>query len=176
MSATLSLFIDVLVMTGLVATIYFVLKLSKSLDNFRSHRSEFEALMEELNKNIEHAYETLASLKETSMRSGGDIKQQIEEAKALSDELKIMNQSGNSLANRLEDLSSSAAAPSAAKEYSPYGDEGGAFEDDDLGGPSFNIQDRELDGPATDAGGKEFQSQAEKELFEALQRNKKKSA
>ncbi len=177
MSTTLSLFMDVLVMSGLVATIYFVLRLSKSLDNFRSHRSEFEALMEELSQNIEHAYETLASLKEASNRSGGDINKQIAEAKTLADELKIMNQSGNNVANRLESLVASTSGQAApSQEYSAYGDDEGEFEGDQIGGSSFAIQDREFDEPAADASGKKFQSQAEKELFEALQRNKKKSA
>lgn len=179
-SGALSLFMDLLVMGGLVTTIYFALKLSKSLNSFRNHRKEFEGLIGELNKNIENAYEALAALKQESGRTTGNMDHQLEEAKALADELKLMMQSGNNLADRLENAAGNAgkALQSSARPQPDFSglededifDDEGGFEDE---APSFFIQDREFDEPAA-PGGADLQSQAEKELYEALQRSKKK--
>lgn len=189
MSPTLSLFMDVLVMGGLAATIYFVLKLSRNLNNFRNHRAEFEALIGELNKNIEHAYEALAALREGANRTGGDMEEQLEEARMLVDELKLMTKSGNNVADRLGEMADKTRG--AAAEASPADDidhqlykgletyEKGFMEDsvEDIDGPSFAIQDREFDEPFAPAqdGASDLPSQAERELYEALQKNKRSS-
>lgn len=185
MTPTLSIFMDVLVMAGLATTIYFALKLSKNLNNFRNHRKEFELLIGELNQNIEHAYEALAALREGSNRSGSDMEDQLEEARLLIDELKLMTQSGNNVADRLGDLADQTRAAPQANDFEDEVDEQlykgletfeKGFEEDAFDGPSFAIQDREFDEPAASADNGHLQSQAEKELFEALQRNKKKSS
>ena len=182
MSPTLSIFMDVLVMAGLATTIYFALKLSRNLDNFRNHRKEFELLIGELNQNIEHAYEALAALREGSKRSGGDMEDQLEEARLLIDELKLMTQSGNNVADRLGELAENTG--SIARNEDSFEDEVDeqlykgleTFEKGFAEEPSFSIQDREFDEPFAPADDDHLQSQAEKELFEALQRNKKKSS
>lgn len=185
MSPVLSLFIDVLVLGGLATTIYFALKLSRNLNNFRDHRKEFELLIGELNQNIEHAYEALAALREGSSRSGRNMEEQLEEARALVDELKLMTQSGNNVADRLGEMADKtrnvteniATSDDEVDEQLYKGLE--TFEkgfDDDYETPSFAIQDREFDEPFEKEDDGHLQSQAEKELFEALQRNKKKSS
>lgn len=189
MSPTLSIFIDVLVMVGLASTIYFTLKLSKNLNNFRNHREEFQALMSELNQNIEQAYEALAALREGSNRSGQDMEQQLEEARHLVDELEMMTKSGNNLADRLGELADKSRASLARTPTHDAQDEideqlykgletyeKGFQETDIADTPSFAIQDRDFEKPAADSIPSHLQSQAEKELFEALQRNKKKSS
>ncbi|MCB1531626.1 MAG: hypothetical protein KDJ35_02040 [Alphaproteobacteria bacterium] len=180
MSPVLSLFLDVLVMGGLAATIYFTLKLSRSLNNFRDHRKEFEGLMTELNQNIEHAYEALAALREGANRTGSDLEEHLEDARVLVDELKLMTQSGNSVAERMsmlaDEIRSDEDDEVDEQLYRGLETFEKGFDEEDYESPSFAIHDREFDEPSApggDAGG--LQSQAERELYEALQRRKKTS-
>lgn len=179
---SLSLFLDVLILLGLAATIYFALKLSKSLNNFRKQRKEFERGMQELNQNIEQAHLSLAQIKGFSGTYDAEAQVSLDEARELLDELKLMNQSGNNLADRLEHLASQSSYINQANEFSePAEDEDDydeqlynnlaaleeAVEDDE----AFSIQDREFDAPASDV-----QSTAEKELLQALKKNQKRAS
>ena len=181
----LSIILDIVVMAGLVATIYFCLKLSRSLNNFRNNRAEFDSMIETLNQNIEHAYEALTALREESARSGGDIKKQIDEARRLSREL----QDVNALTDRLEEGAKAKTHKSEEIEQDLDFDQqlynyietservNSALDEEpeqpDI--PSFYIQDRDFDEASDLPPEQDFQSQAERELFEALQRNKKRS-
>ncbi len=187
----LSLSLDILILIGLSATIYFALKLSKSLNNFRSQRKVFEKTMKQLNQNIEQAHDSLSQIKGFSGSfDEEEVQLSFDEARALLDELKIMSQSGNSLADRLEYLASQSRYADQF-EPSPEGkkDESGddAYDEQlysniaaleqgsvksDGGASVFSIHDREFG----DADSKSAPSQAEQELFQALKKNKKQRA
>ena len=102
----LSLFLDIIILLGLATTIYFALRLSQSLNNFRKQRHDFEKIMRHLNDNIEKAHRSLADLKGFSGSFDQDVQDSLREAKDLLDELKMINHSGNNLADRLENLAS----------------------------------------------------------------------
>lgn len=98
----LSLVFDILITCLLGATIFFAVKLSRHLDSFRSNRSTMEGLIRELSGQITRAQEGITVLDELSANRGDELRKSIAKAQGLSDELQLMTESGNSLAERLE--------------------------------------------------------------------------
>ena len=101
MNGLLSIALDCVVLIGLGVTIFYCIKLSKALNNFRKYRQEFNTLVGELGKNIEHAQDAIANLKNSSFEAGEDLQKVVNNARKLTDELQLMHDMGNSLANRL---------------------------------------------------------------------------
>ena len=54
----LGLVLDIAVLIALGFTIFYCLKLSRSMNNFRQHRQEMAALIADLSKNIDEALRT----------------------------------------------------------------------------------------------------------------------
>ena len=161
----LSLFLDVLVLMGMGITIFFALRLSNALKNVREGREEFEALINQLNKSIARAHDTLLELKEVAQGSSG-IQVQIEEARRLAEELKVTNKAQRSA--RAKDAESENYNEQLYNSLAAVEERSKADQDS---APAFFIRDYDLE----DDGGEEeeFQSQAEKELLQALKSNKK---
>lgn len=100
----LGLIMDVLLLACMGWTIYFALKLSKNLENFRKQRGDFEKVIHELSRNIDAAQRAVESLKISSREAGDTLQVRLEDAGAMIEELQLMIQSGESLARRLEDM------------------------------------------------------------------------
>ena len=212
----LALLFDCIVMVLLGATIFFVFRLTKSLENFKQHRQELDSVIANLLSSIDQAERSVQSLKLSSSEEAGRMEHLIEQAKSLSDELQIINQAGESMAVRLEKLAetnrklvqpthkynvpeqpprpkdkisspvhkrASSQATDKSKSYDETlkrVDRSAPIPEDDL--PSFMIQDRDYDdiaaannddtAPHNDEMDN-LQSQAEKELYEALRSGKK---
>ena len=184
-----------LILLMLGATIFFAARLSVHLKAFRDGRKNLERLIRDLGINVEKAEAAISGLRETARESGRDLQSLINEARFLSDELQIMSESGNRLAGRLEkasdrdqrihgeelsgaDILPGRAAPKQAARKTPQS-AGFAIRD-----PEFDQPDDEAQGEAggrafrNDAefsGEDELQSQAERELFEALRRSRRKT-
>jgi len=182
MSTTiLSLILDIAVLTALIGTIYFALRLSTSLNNFRAHRNEMKSLIAELTKNINEAQSAIEGLKATSNIAADNLDDVLHDSRRMAEELKMINESSDSIANRLESLASQkgAAAPTnfdADEEEEFFAEPQAANTDSQtvVEPPSFFIQDREFDeDDATDHGNETVVSEAEKELLQALQGRKK---
>lgn len=179
----LSLILDIAVLVGLGFTIYYCIRLSKSLNNFRQYRQEFNTLLQELSRNIETAQGAIDNLKDTSYEAGEDLQKVINSSRNLADELQLMNDMGNALANRLERLSEKGRDQANNTERKPLTDDKPSPKTKEKA-PAFFIQDREFDSEDDFDGGTdfmgdddgdtgEFQSKAEQELYEALQKNAK---
>ena len=169
----LSIILDFAVMTALIGTIYFAMRLSNSLNNFRAHRNEMKSLIAELSKNINDAQNAIEGLKATSNIAADNLDDVLHDSRRMAEELKMINESSNNIADRLEKLAAGGDAYESSSEFEEeeYYDELEAANSDDapLEPPSFFIQDREFE----DEGG-ELISEAEKDLLQAL-KNKKKS-
>jgi signal transduction histidine kinase len=100
----LSFAFDILITCLLAATIFFAVKLSRHLDSFRSNRSNMESLIRELSNQITRAQEGISVLDELSSNRGDELRRSITKAQGLSDELQLMTESANSLAERLENM------------------------------------------------------------------------
>jgi chromosome segregation ATPase len=191
-TALLSLVMDFFVLAALGGTIYYTLRLSKSLANFKSSRDELKLLIQELTQNIDEAQRAIEGLKKTSNIAADNLDGVLHESKKMAAEMKFINETSDGLANRLEKLAernrkvAESMNPAASMiepdpDYPSYRPARASNVDM----PSFFIQDREYgddegegevwsdDEAAAPLG--QFSSQAEKDLYDALQKNKKKS-
>ena len=186
---------DILVLGCLGYTIYLALRLSKGLENFKSNRSALQGLIETLTQNIHRAESATIKLKEDSYETADELRSLIREAKEMKQDIELMTEAGDNLAKRLEGLAQ--AAPKniipqreTRQSYKDIVDDGEVWLDDeeeiyltDTVSPSFTenegggfaspfaIQDRDLDDDVANV--KEFKSEAERELYEALQQKRK---
>lgn len=202
MNGLLSIALDCVVLIGLGVTIFYCIKLSKALNNFRKYRQEFNTLVGELGKNIEHAQDAIANLKNSSFEAGEDLQKVVNNARKLTDELQLMHDMGNSLANRLERISDTSSqkmpekpdfdlnekrtnfTESKKQRGKPALSSASRHEDNKrVDAPSFFIQDRDFEQEekyeddevmTRDLDDDGFDSQAERELYEALMKNTKK--
>lgn len=186
--------LDILILICLGVTIYYAARLTKSLNSFQLRKKEFGRLIADLSHNITQAQGAIEGLKNASKNSGESLQKTIDSSKALAEELRQVNEAGEGMARRLEALAEknrrlsysdfaaetvSESPASGPEDMSrPYGDP----ENPDTGSlPSFFIQDRDFEPDLAGRGMKKdkaektggFQSQAERDLFEALQKNRK---
>jgi exonuclease VII small subunit len=202
---TLSLMLDGLIVVLLIATIIYVARLSVYLKRFKDSRSELESIVKELSTHITKADKSISTLNETVEISSDDIQKQIDKAAAMADELDIIVQTGDALANRLEDLAvrnrrimdggdgdAEDLAKMTKKSISDYDQRlekivkkvKGRGDDVDSEPVSsiFSIRDREIeDGNGDESHGftlddDEVLSDAERDLYKALQTRKKPEA
>ena len=188
MSSGFSLIVDIGMLALLAATVYLAFRLNINLKHFRESRSEMEGLVNRLTGNIDKAERAIQGMQNAARNAGKELDEIISDAKALADELKFMNETGNNLADRLEKLADRnraltdkiEAAGGVAQISSPSKPQPIRL---DEGVRGFAIHDREFeegfaddeddgfeDLSDDDFGG--LQSQAERELFEALQKGK----
>jgi tRNA(His) 5'-end guanylyltransferase len=104
MSPYVGLFFDILIVAALAATMYRAWTLSKQFNQLQSDRKAFEQLIQALNLAASRAEAAIRALKETTLESAESLQQKINAARGLSDELEIIVQAGDSLAERLEKL------------------------------------------------------------------------
>lgn len=176
MTINLPLILDGLILLLLGGTIFFAARLSLHLKTFRSNRSELEKLVKDLADQIAQADRAVAGMREAAREGGRDLQQRINEARALSEELQFMNETGNNLAGRLEKVATGTAARINPYDgdYEPAisetpGEKRGGFAiqdreygmDDDDDAPGFLLEDED--------DGSNLGSRAERELFQALQ-------
>jgi hypothetical protein len=156
----LSIILDVAVLIGLGITIFYCVRLTKSLNAFRSAQKDFGNIMRELSNNIDEAYRAVDNLKAVSRDSGQALQKTINESRAIARELEVMNKS-------MSDHKNTHGTSRAAK---PERDEGET---------GFRIFDREsaeqsaMPSQAAPAKPGEFSSQAERDLYDALQNQQK---
>lgn len=95
---------DFAILALLAATVFIGFKLMMSLRNLHEARSEMEGLLNRLTSNIDRAENAIGGLQNAAKNSGVSLQAIINDSKFLADELKFMNEAGNSLAGRLEKL------------------------------------------------------------------------
>ena len=185
MTYNFAFFMDIAILALLAATVFLAFRLSLSLRTFKESRFEMEGLVNRLSANIDQAEKAIHGMQNGAKKAGIELDEVISDAKRLRDELKIMNESGNGLATRLENIAVrnrelvdqiESSAPQKAEPIR-YNIElpralQGEFEDDL--DQEFAIRDRDLgiEDEFADDDDVSLQSQAERELFEALQNSK----
>jgi hypothetical protein len=96
--------LDIVIIVLLGATIFYAIRLSRYLESFRSNSAGMDHLIRELSTQITRAQEGVTSLEEASKQSGVELRDLIVKSRELTEELALMNEAGNSLAERLEKL------------------------------------------------------------------------
>lgn len=142
-----SLAADVIVLLAIGAAIFYAARLSRQIRAMQADRKAFDLLIQALNLACAKAEGAVRNMKEAAEDADDSLQKQINKARALTDELEIMLQAGDSLAARLQKTAEKARtladAPAAAA-AAPHAEE---------------TQDSPARAP---------RSRAEKELLEAL--------
>ncbi len=94
----------------LIVTVGYCFILDRRLQALRSGREELQSVVENLNAAIGQAQTTILDLKSHAGDSARLLEERIARAQNLADELSLMVQSGNSIAERLADRSAPRAA------------------------------------------------------------------
>ncbi len=115
MSNALGLFFDGLITILLCLMIFYAMKLSVLLRVFRDSRNEFGKLLDDLSRNIQKAEGAIAGLKDAVRKSGGALDDVMLDSRRMADELRLMNEAGDNLANRLESLAERGREASAGR-------------------------------------------------------------
>jgi hypothetical protein len=151
MSPYIGLFFDVIVLGALIATIFHAMKLSRQFKQMQDDKRAFEALISALNVAASRAEAAIGSMKEAATDSGTGLQDKITKARGMAEELEIMVQAGDNLADRLNKL-----ATESRKAAPP---------------PAFAADDSAADD--TQKQSLQPRSRAEKELLEALKAKQK---
>jgi hypothetical protein len=104
MNPYVGLFFDIIILGALGVTMWRARDLSRQFDKMQSDRKAFEQLISALNVASSRAESAIHALKESAIETGNTLQERTNKARAHSDELEIMIQAGDSLAERLQDL------------------------------------------------------------------------
>ena len=96
------LLIEGLVAVLLALTVIYCIQLDRRLKALRSGQDGLKELIAALDRSTARAQESMQALSGVGSDATGELRSQIAEARVLADELAIMVESGNNLANRLE--------------------------------------------------------------------------
>ncbi|MBX3505880.1 MAG: hypothetical protein KF895_10415 [Parvibaculum sp.] len=116
--------LEIVVCLFLAATIAYCAILDRKLRAMRAGQDGMRELVAELNAATQRAVGAIDGLKRASEESGEELAERIRRARGLADELSLMLESGNSIADRLGRAdrpvsASSAPARQAARPASP---------------------------------------------------------
>jgi ABC-type transporter Mla subunit MlaD len=156
MNSYVSLILDVIILGVLAATIFYARRLSRQITAMQADRKIFEKLIEAINNASARADAATKSLRDAAQQGGDRLQENINAARALSDELEIIVQAGDSLAERLEKLARrNAQAPQESR--SPRAEE-----------PQAERRVTEKPRAEKPEAASPLRTRAEKELLEAL--------
>ncbi len=94
--------IDLVLAVLLLAAIGSSYLLHRRIDAFRKGQQELATLVEKLNQATNQAQASVTEMKSSGMAAEEQLKSQIGKARALADELSLITEAGDSLADRLE--------------------------------------------------------------------------
>ncbi len=106
MSISIGFILDAAIIILLCITIFYAFRLSMFLKVFRDGREDIQRLFIDLTSHIDRAEKSMQTMREAADNSGANLQKIVTDARALSDELRFMNEAGDSLAGRLEKLAS----------------------------------------------------------------------
>ena len=104
MSYDIGFILDGLILIFLSVTIFYAARLSLFMKYFRDGREGMKILIRDLSVTIDKAEQSIETMKAYALQNEQEMREIINESKFLSDELRFMNETGDSLANRLEKL------------------------------------------------------------------------
>lgn len=186
-----SLILDSLILVLLAATIVYAARLSLYLKRFRDSKAELEAIITDLSRQVEKADKAISEMHQAAEESGRGLQDGMNRANAISDELQLIVEAGDSLAARLERLAVKSKGPGKKKADDDYdkrletilrdvGDAGPAVKDGSAAASAiFAIRDPDIERGEDPAGGirlsdedSELLSDAERDLYHAMQSRK----
>lgn len=100
----LELLINLTIIGLLIPTIIYACRLNKSLNILRQNQSSLAKLVEALNEATFKAENSIPKLKSVTEHSSEDLKEVVDCAKELKDDLLFINERADNLADRLENV------------------------------------------------------------------------
>ncbi|PHZ83345.1 DUF6468 domain-containing protein [Paremcibacter congregatus] len=98
----MALFIDILIIVLIGVMITYAIILNSKLKTFRNAQNEMATLVGQLNDAISRAQTSVEALKGTALAEEGRLDALIRKSRPLADELTILTESGENLADRIE--------------------------------------------------------------------------
>lgn len=102
MTPLLSLVLDVAIAGLLISVIIYCRKLNRSIKVLQDSRSEMAKLFSEFDQSIEAARNSVRELKESSRQTEDLLKEKLDTANSIADDLAFMIERGNKMADQLE--------------------------------------------------------------------------
>lgn len=197
---SLGMMLDIVILVLLLATIIYAVRLTAYLKKFKDSRSDLEGVIKDLSVHVNKAEKAMADLNDAVDISSHDLKDRMNRANKMFDELEMVIQTGDALANRLESLAvrnrkiieggegdvadlmrhNLQKLPSYETRLENIVKTVDAGEEPESAArPVFSIRDPEIERgePSLDAGftmdDDDILSDAERDLYEALKNNKK---
>lgn len=99
---TLELIVDGVIILMVAILIGFAIKLNFRLKTFRGAQQEMAAMVGQLNDIVAKAQQSIFALKQASGDEEGRLKELVGKARAMADELSLINDTGANLADRIE--------------------------------------------------------------------------
>ena len=115
---SVELLINIVVMCRLVPTIVFAIILNKRLEVLRNSRADLGRLIEAFNDATTRAESGIPRLKQAADSAGGLLRDQIQKAQILRDDLAFMVERADAVARRLENATRDAAV--SVPDKSPF--------------------------------------------------------
>jgi hypothetical protein len=97
----------------LLATLAFAFRLNQKLGDMRQGQGDLQTLVQALNEAVDKANSAIVNLRLAAREAEEVLMKKVEGARALSDELGFMTESGDRLAGRLSDGLANSARPKA---------------------------------------------------------------
>jgi TolA-binding protein len=107
----LMMFLDVLVLAALGWTIYTMRTLAAQIKIIREGKTELQVLLQQLNMHISNAQGSVESMKKLADDKAKILQKQVTEASTVIEELQYIHKAADNVAQRLEKLTGTAAAP-----------------------------------------------------------------
>lgn len=112
--ANLELIINLIIIVLLVPAIIYTYRLNKSLNELRQNQKSLAQLVAALNEATFKAENSIPKLKSETEHSSEGLKEVVDTAKEIKNDLLFINERADSLADRLENVISSSRAPQSA--------------------------------------------------------------
>jgi len=143
-----AMILDIVVLIGLVATIFYAIRLSRQFEILQKDKGQLDILIQNLSNATNRADVAVKNMRDTAIDTGESLQSKINTSRALFDELEIMIEAGDNLADRLQNLAEK--------------------------GRKASIKPSKKKTAGSKEAGDENHSRAEKELLAALKANQKK--
>lgn len=111
MDKILLMFLDLIVLAALGATMYTMRSLTTQIRIIREGRSELQQLLGQLNIHISNAQAGIEGMKRLADDKAKNLQKQIDAASSVADELQFIQKAADNVAHRLEKLTEQAAEP-----------------------------------------------------------------
>ncbi len=100
----LELIINIIIIGLLIPTIIYAYRLNKNLTLLRQNQSSLSRLIQSLNDATSKAENSIPKLKTATQSTSGELKEVVDNAKTLKDDLTFINERADNLADRLENV------------------------------------------------------------------------